>query len=432
MDALVSMLAATAVTLREGIEAALAVGIILGYLKRMGRAELERSVYWGLTGALAASIAGAVVFQRLGLDPDNDVWEGTLMLVAAGFVGSMVVWMWHAGKQVKQHTEARLERLMNARGGATAILLALFTFLIVFREGVETVLFLAALSGTVSANPFYNALGGGLGLLLAVVFGFLLVQGSLRIDLRRFFRVTGVVLLLLVAELAVNGLHEFFEAGLLPTTESVMTVVGLITRNSTSLFVLVLLIALPAGMLLRESLEHKAAAASAQETPVQRRKRRAEARSVRRWTGAAGVGGLALSAVFLIAAATASTGYEPAPVRLNLSGPVLRIPLSELGKHPMDKYTVLVDGVTVRILVVHTKGGKVKVAFDACEICPLKGFGLMSKQVICLNCGAPTNVESIGLKGGCNPIPIKYQIRQGAIVIQAKDLVAGKIRFAKG
>jgi high-affinity iron transporter len=328
VNALVGMLEATTVTLREGIEAALAVGIILGYLKRMGRADLERFVYWGLAGAVAASIAGAVVFQRFGLDPDNDLWEGTLMLVAAVFVGSMVVWMWHAGRQVKQHTEARLDRLVNASGGTTGILLALFTFLIVFREGVETVLFLAALSGTISANPFYNALGGGLGLMLAALFGLLLVQGSLRLDLRRFFRVTGVVLLLLVAELAANGLHEFFEAGLLPSTETVMTVVGLLTRNSTSLLVLVLLIALPAGMLLRESLESKAAAAPAEAMPVQQRKRRAQERSVRRWTGAAGVGGLALCAVFLVAAATASTGYDPAPVRLNLSGPVLLTPVT--------------------------------------------------------------------------------------------------------
>src|SRR3989338_4011350 len=96
----------------------------------------------------------------------------------------------------------------------------------VLREGIETVLFLFALSATVGANPMYNALGGGVGLLLAFLFGSLLVKGSVRLNLKKFFTATGVVLALLVLKLVANGLHEFFEVGLLPSSETVLEIVG--------------------------------------------------------------------------------------------------------------------------------------------------------------------------------------------------------------
>src|SRR3972149_1667900 len=142
------MLEATVVTLREGIEAALVLAIVLAYLRRTGR-------------------GGAVAVQRFGLDPESELWEGSLMLVAAALVGSLVMWMWRAGRRIRQQTEVRLEALLH--GGksqsGTGIGLFTFTFLMVFREGIEAVQFLAALSGAIGANPLYNALGGGLGLL---------------------------------------------------------------------------------------------------------------------------------------------------------------------------------------------------------------------------------------------------------------------------
>jgi FTR1 family protein len=125
-----------------------------------------------------------------------------------------------------------------------------FAFFMVFREGVETVLFLAALSGTVGGSALYNALGGGTGLLLAALFGILLVRGSLHINLRRFFGVTGIVLLILVAKLIAGGLHEFFEAGILPASHAIEEAVELLTGKTTSLLILGLLIGLPALCLL--------------------------------------------------------------------------------------------------------------------------------------------------------------------------------------
>src|SRR5574341_179067 len=244
MDILTKVLEATVVTLREGIEAALVVGIFLASLRKSGRAVLSRYVLWGLGVAVLASLGGAVLIQRYGLDPENEVLEGTVMFLAAGLVGSLVVWMWRTGRSVRQRLEERLDTLVGPAeagtvGSRAALGVFAFAFLVVLREGVETVLFLAALSGTIGGSPLYNALGGGLGLLLAILFGFLLVQGSVRINLHRFFGVTGVVLLILVGKLIAGGFHEFFEVGLIPSSPFWLEVVGLFTRETTSFLVLI-------------------------------------------------------------------------------------------------------------------------------------------------------------------------------------------------
>jgi FTR1 family protein len=121
-----------------------------------------------------------------------------------------------------------------------------FAFFMVLREGIETVLFLAALSGTVGGSPIYNAVGGSLGLLLATLFGVFLVRGSLHINLRRFFNVTGLVLLILVAKLIAGGLHEFLEVGILPASPWLAEVVEIFTHRTVSLLILGLLITVPA------------------------------------------------------------------------------------------------------------------------------------------------------------------------------------------
>lgn len=245
------MLESAIVTLREGVEAALVIGVLLAYLRRTGRAAYARYVLLGLGAALLASVLGALIIQRYGLDPDNPAVEGTLMFVAAGLVASLIVWMWRTGRSVRRRLEQRLDALVGAASTTTiphraALGVFAFAFVMVLREGAETVLFLAALSGTVGGSPLYNALGGGAGLLLATLFGILLVRGSLHINLRRFLNVTGLVLLILVAKLIAGGLHEFFEVGIIPSSPFLEEVVELFTHKIASLLIFGLLIALPA------------------------------------------------------------------------------------------------------------------------------------------------------------------------------------------
>ena len=250
MNSVSSVLESFVVLLREGVEVALVVGILLAYLSRSGRRAYGRFVMLGLTAAVLASLAGAVAVQRYGLDPENPVAEGSLMFVAAALVTSLLVWMWRTGWSMRCRMEHRLDTLVG-QSEATAVEpraafgVFVFAFLMVLREGVETVLFLAALSGTAGNRPLASVAGGGLGLLLAVLFGVILARGSLHINLRRFFAVTGVVLVILVVKLIAGGLHEFFEAGLLPSAPLWEATAEVFASKGASLIILALLIVVP-------------------------------------------------------------------------------------------------------------------------------------------------------------------------------------------
>jgi high-affinity iron transporter len=426
MEILSKMLEAMVVTLREGVEAALLVGIVLAYLKKSNKDHLRRYVYRGLGAAILVSLLGALVVQKLGLDPENEMFEGTLMLVAAAFVGSLLIWMWRTGRTLKQRMETRLSAA-TIRGSGLALFL--FTFLMILREGIETVLFLSALSGAIGANPLYNFLGGGLGLLLAFFFGFLLVKGSLRLNLKTFFATTGFVLVLLVFKLIANGLHEFFEAGLLPSSEAILQIVGFLTKESTSVAILIALLALPALSMLQEAWGKPLELDSSRPLPEQR-KIKAEVRRQRRWTTAAAAVALGISYLLGVSlVVSANRGFDPAPIPL-LFQETIRIPLGDLGAPGMAKYTVNLDGVDVRFFIVRNHEGKVAVALDACNLCPLKGYHLDGEQVVCHNCGAPIAFDTIGTPGGCNPVPLKAVVEKDDIVVSAQALVEGRARFA--
>lgn len=426
MEILSKMLEAMVVTLREGVEAALVVGIVLSYIRKTGRSHLRRYVYHGLWVAFLLSLAAAIVVQRLGLDAENEVVEGSLMLMAAALVGSLLIWMWRVGRTLGQRMEAQLDAV-TARGSGLGLFL--FTVIMVLREGVEMVLFLFALSATIGANPMYNIVGGALGLLLAFVFGLFLIQGSLRINLKSFFTTTSLVLVLLVLKLLANGLHEFFEIGLIPSTETVLAFVGFLTKENTSILILIALIALPAVVMLQEAWKAPLQLDSSLPLPEQR-KIKAEFRRQRRWSTAAA--GIALGISYLLGISlvvSAGRGYDPAPILLPLKESI-RIPLKEIEGQPMVKYVVKMDGVDIRFFIVRSREGKIAVALDACNICPLKGYFFDGERVICRNCNAPIAFDTIGTPGGCNPVPLKAVVEEDAIVIPAQTLAEGKARFA--
>src|SRR5882757_245919 len=139
------MLEALVITLREGVEAALIIGITLAYLAKIGRSELNRTVYAGLVSAFVASIGIAVALSKTNFNPD--LFEGWIMLVAAFFVVSMVWFMSRAAKSLKGNIERKVGGLAD---NGSRVGLFLFVFLMVLREGVETVLILSAVSLTTS------------------------------------------------------------------------------------------------------------------------------------------------------------------------------------------------------------------------------------------------------------------------------------------
>src|SRR5437899_1801398 len=218
------MFQALVVTLREGVEAALIVGITLVYLTKIGRSDLRRTVYAALIAALVGSVAGAVALSYLPITQDQ--LEGWIMLVAAVLVVGMIIFMMRTARKLKGEIESRVASLAGAgsRWG-----LFLFVFLMVFREGLETVVILQGVS--LNSTELLSFLGTLAGVGLAVVFGVLFVKGSVRIDLRRFFRVTTVILLFVAAQLVITGLHELSETGVIHSSKQEMALIGPIVRN---------------------------------------------------------------------------------------------------------------------------------------------------------------------------------------------------------
>ena len=168
------LLQAFIITLREGVEAALIIGITLAYLNKIQRPDLRRAVFFALGSAFAASIGVAVLLSRFQFN--EDLFEGWVMLAAAFFVVTMIVFMMRTGKKLKGEIEGKIGSLAS-RGSQAGLFL--FVFLMVLREGAETVLILSAVS--LNSTALMSFLGTLLGVLAAVIFGVMFVKGSVRI-----------------------------------------------------------------------------------------------------------------------------------------------------------------------------------------------------------------------------------------------------------
>ncbi|MCL4473344.1 MAG: Fe-S-containing protein [Actinobacteria bacterium] len=427
MGSLSNILEATVIAIREGIEATLVVGIVLAYLQQAGRPELRRFVWLGVCIAVMASVAAAFSFQIIGVDADNDLTEGITMLTAGLMVGTLVVWMFRQGKSPKREIEDKLDRLTSGKSVTlgSAIGMLLFVFFMVGREGIETVLFLLALGGTVVSNPAYNLIGGILGIGLAIVFGVLLFKGCLRINLSTFFRVTSIVLLILVVKLLIGAVHGFSEAGLFTLNGTLMSIIGWVVKDSTSAFILMLLIGLPALMVLKEAVKVKPVL-TRDDSKAEHRKRIAKANSARRW--GIGAGGVGLAIVVALATATvvvAASRYDPDPQPKSEVQNNLEIPIADLADNMIHKYSyTLPDGNgDVRILVVYA-GDNYMAAYDACQVCPSMGFMQQGNQLICKNCNAPVDMSTLPYGGGCNPIPLPLALTGQTLTISLDDMLS--------
>jgi high-affinity iron transporter len=214
--------AAFVIALREGIEAALIVSIVLAYLKQLGRTDRSYLVWWGTGVAVALSaILGTIIFS-VGAEFEGtaeQVFEGLVTLTAVGVLTWMIFWMRRQGARIKSELQEKVDTALVAGGVALAAL----AFFAVLREGVETALFLfAAAEGTAVEGGGVAAqlVGAALGLLLAVVLGTLLYRGGIRMNLRSFFKVTGIILIVVAAGLFAYSVHELQEAGWFPFLEA--------------------------------------------------------------------------------------------------------------------------------------------------------------------------------------------------------------------
>jgi high-affinity iron transporter len=408
------MLEAFIVTLREGVEAALIVGITLAYLSKINRPELRKSVYAALISAFVGSLGVAALLSRT--QWNQDIFEGWVMLAAAFFVITMIVFMMRTGRKMKGEIEGKVGLLAgrNAWFGLFA-----FVFLMVLREGVETVLILSAVS--LNSSALLSFLGTFLGVIAAIVFGVMFVKGSVRINLQKFFRVTTVILFFVAAQLVVSGLHELSENGVLPSSKTEMAIIGPIVRND--LFFFVTILALAALMVLFEVKRREPGPLAA--SPAERRKALWSARRERLWMASV----YASSFVF-IALVTAEFIYaksvsalSPATEVIFVNGQV-SIPLAQLYDGGLHRFSAEENGTSVRFWLYQKPDGKIATVLDACEICGAVGFYKGPSGVVCKNCAAPINPQSVGMPGGCNPVPLKAQVTSDAVIIQETDVAA--------
>jgi len=203
------------ITLREGLEAALIISIILAFLVRTGQHRALRSAWLGTGAAVVLSVAaGAIVFWTAGelSGRAEQIYEGLAMLVAVGVLSYMVLWMRKQARYIKSGLEAQVESALKT--GST-FAMALLAFVVVIREGIETVLFLFS-AWKVEGDTAALFIGGIIGLVVAIAVGYLGYKGSRFINLRVFFNITGVLLIFFAAGLLAHGIHEFQEAGLFP------------------------------------------------------------------------------------------------------------------------------------------------------------------------------------------------------------------------
>jgi len=418
------MLSSLLIALREGVEAALVVGIVLLYVRKLQRPDLERPVWSGLAGALLASIGVAVALERFAWN--RETLEGYLLLAAAFLLITMIMWMQRVARHLRRDIEQRVDLLAGTSRFAALGLFA-FVFVMVLREGVETVLMLAAVS--VNTEGLLVLLGLAVGLAMAVGLGLSFFQGILPIRLDRFFRATSIILMIVAAQLTLTGLHELSEAMVIPSGPRLMRLLGPIVRNDVFFFVLVLGAAgwLAARELVgrRRELQPVAALNEAE----QRRQRWLERRQ-RRWMMAAAATAFAVALLLAADYVYARTEQELSPARAVVPrGEFIRIPAREVDDGNLHRFAWTENGVTVRFIVIRRPDGSLAAALDACQICGIVGYNQHGPNVICRNCAAVIYIPSIGQFGGCNPIPLESTLESGELRIRLAHLRAASAAF---
>lgn len=411
------MLSAFLVALREGVEAALVVGIILVYLSRTGRSHLARFAWYGVATAAALSLTVAVALDRWRISEDG--FEGLMLLVASVFVVTMIVWMNRVARHLRREIEEKVEIYAERAGKAAGWGIFLFVFLMVLREGAELALILRAVE--LSSEGVQTWIGTIAGIGAAVAVGLFFFKGTLRVPLHRFFAVTSIILMLVAFQLALTGVHELSEARWLPSSKAEMAFLGPIVRNE--LFFFVFIFGAATLLILREwqSATH---AKAAKETLNDAEKRLLESqnRRQRRWMIAAATASLTVILVLTADFIYARANSAPVAARpIEAAGNIVRVPLSEVQDSSMHLFTVSAGNQSMRFMVIKKPNGW-GVALDACRICGAEGYRQDGQNVMCRHCASAIYIPSIGNQGGCNPIGVQSHVEGSDIVIDISAL----------
>lgn len=215
------MLPTYLLSLREGLEAALIIGIVLGALQKIRRTDLSPALWLGVLAAVVVSSATAILLTIFGLSLEEEaeeIYEGVMMVLAAGVLTWMIFWMSTQAKHIKTELEDSVNKAAITTGKRAIFWLA---FISVVREGVELALFITAAffvgnQDNITNNVILTLVGVILGLGTSILLGWSLLAATARLNLRRFFQVTGYLLILFAAGLIAHAIHEFNELGFIP------------------------------------------------------------------------------------------------------------------------------------------------------------------------------------------------------------------------
>jgi FTR1 family protein len=382
------------------------------------------TVYRALISAVIACFLAAWGFSKLEIN--EDAYEGWTLLVSAVFVLSMVIWMNRHGSKLKGEIESRLQKNTGQSGGAWGVFL--FVFLMIFREGVETLIMLSG-ALRLDTSGILELFGGLLGIGLATLFGVSFVRGTIRVNLKQFFKITTAILMVVVIQLVVTGLHELSESQILPASQREMAIIGPVVKNDAFFFVTI--VALAAAMMLLEWRKRRGPGTEGLQGAALR-KAQWSARRERVWM----ISSCAASCIFILFI-TAEFVYARSSTALSAAEPVsvqdgaVRIPVGSVSDGILHRFQVDDDGVTVRFIVIEKPDHTLATAFDACSICGTQGFYQKGSEIICRNCASSLVAGTIGTKGGCNPIPVKSHVDGATLVIDAADLEGGNRIFGK-
>jgi FTR1 family protein len=411
------------ITLREGVEAALVIAIAIAYLKKTGRLALLPTVYHALVTAAIACFIAAWGFTKIGISTDS--YEGFTLLASAAFVLSMVVWMNRHARNMKGEIESKLQKSAESGSGRWGVFI--FVFLMIFREGVETIIFLAAVR--LNTSGVLTWFGAVLGIGLAVLFGVSFVRGTIRVNLRQFFQMTTAILLVVVAQLVITGLHELSESGYLPASPTEMAIIGPVVNNEAFFFITIL--ALAGAMMLLEWRKRRAPKTEGL-AGAALRKAKWTAQREKLWMTAS----CAASCIFILLItaefiyARESTALSP-PVAVTFDRGAVRIPVPSVSDGDLHRFVIDDQGVHVRFIVIEKADKSLAVALDACQICGTQGYYQKGPEVICKNCGSDIVISTIGTPGGCNPVPLTSHIENGVLTINEPDFEGGVNLFGK-
>jgi high-affinity iron transporter len=417
------MLSALLLALREGVEAALVVGIVLVYLNRTGRRALSRHVWAGVVLAVACSIVAAVLLDRWQISEDG--FEGVLMLVAGALVVSVIIWMNRIARRLRREIEQRVETYAQRGERFAGPGIGFFVFLMVLREGAELVLILRAVEFSITGVQVW--IGTGIGLAIAAAVGLFFFQGTLKVPLGRFFAATSTILMVVAFQLGLTGLHELSEARWIPSSKQEMATVGPIVRNEYFFFAVILGVA--ALVVLREWFALRRANVESAVNPAEKRLRQWEHRRQRFWSFAAAL--LCIAVILSLTTEfiyTRASSFPPPAQSLSAAADVVRIPLTELSDSNLHFYSASVQNASIRFLVIRKKDGGFATALDACQICGRIGYRQEGSTVVCRNCGAAINIPSIGQPGGCNPVAFPSRVEGSNLIVDLSALANANAR----